>query len=130
MYGFTTPVQPVSPETARLVRIAQYILFATAFVNLTTTDDNILVLAAFANIVALILIVIAAQREAREQQPVPGQVTPANRLKLIGTATALIANLVLTSALLMEVRIRAQTGVRQTLIPPTQPTTGALSVGF
>lgn len=130
MYGFTTPVQPVSPETARLVRIAQYILIATAFVNITSTDDNILVLAAFANIAALILLVSASLREAREQQIAPGQTTPANRLKIIGTGTSLLANLALTSALLKEAAIRRQTGVSQLLIPSVQASTGAFSIGL
>jgi hypothetical protein len=128
--GYITSVQPVSEETARLVRIAQYILIATAFVNLTTKDDDILVLSAYANIAAVILLIVAVNREAKEQEIAPGVTTPANRLKIIGTAVSLISNLVLTAALLKEVAIKKQTGVEQAFLPPAQTSTGAFTVSF
>jgi hypothetical protein len=122
------PVPAVSQETATLVKIGQYLLVAGAIIDITTTNDQVLIFGAFIKLIAIALFINASLREAREQQIAPGVTTSANKEKIAGSLITAVAALFLTDALLRESAIRRATGVAQPTFLPAVGGTGAFSV--
>lgn len=94
-------------STEQLVKIINNTTLIGSIIASLAKNDNQTIISAYIKLIAGFLSVYAAIKESKEQQFIPGEVTPLNRLKVGGSIISIIGAIILTYVLLQESSLRA-----------------------
>jgi hypothetical protein len=113
-----TPQQAAGLATAaQTATLANQLLLVGQAIAVATTNNQLLILAAYIKIIAAFLFIQAVRLESQEQQIAPGVTTPLNQQKMIGTVVSTIGAIILTYVLQRETALK-EAGIT----PPSAPT--------
>lgn len=121
----TTQTSQTPINAAELAKLVNELLLIGAVLSVISTEDKVVFASTYIKLIAGFLSIGAGLLESKEQQIAPGETTPLNKLKVLGSVITIIGALILTYVLQQETALR-----NAGITPPTAPIVPFIPTSF